>query len=91
MNNAFNPNSLFTSSSWMQEDSYLRTQRSSGRRGAGQWSAGRVFSGEKVDAMSAILFPAMFTLFNIIYWSYYLLKAVDQEEALRQMLSAPDA
>ena len=30
-------------------------------------------SGEKIDAISAILFPVMFTAFNVFYWLYYLL------------------
>jgi hypothetical protein len=28
---------------------------------------------EKIDALSAVLFPVMFSAFNVVYWAYYLL------------------
>ncbi len=49
-----------------------------------------MMSGEKIDAASAIIFPLLFTLFNVIYWSYYLLASVEQRNFLvsdRKLLS----
>ena len=30
------------------------------------------FRAKKIDVISRVLFPGTFTVFNIMYWSYYL-------------------
>ncbi|VDO64364.1 unnamed protein product [Haemonchus placei] len=35
-------------------------------------STGRGWSTDRIDRISMIAFPCLFTIFNIIYWSYYL-------------------
>ncbi|KAH7703573.1 gamma-aminobutyric acid receptor subunit beta, partial [Aphelenchoides avenae] len=35
------------------------------------------FTCDEIDKISAIGFPTIFALFNIVYWSYYISKAAD--------------
>ncbi|KJH44146.1 Neurotransmitter-gated ion-channel ligand binding domain protein [Dictyocaulus viviparus] len=35
-------------------------------------SDGREWSTDRIDQMSMVVFPTLFTVFNVIYWSYYL-------------------
>ncbi|VIO99730.1 Hypothetical glycine receptor like protein T20B12.9 in chromosome III, putative [Brugia malayi] len=44
----------------------LRKVHLSFRKYASSWTA------DRIDRISIILFPSLFTIFNIVYWSYYL-------------------
>uniref|UniRef100_A0A915J3F0 Neurotransmitter-gated ion-channel transmembrane domain-containing protein n=1 Tax=Romanomermis culicivorax TaxID=13658 RepID=A0A915J3F0_ROMCU len=37
---------------------------------------------DQIDRFSAVLFPAMFTVFNIFYWWYFLSRAYEDEKEL---------
>uniref|UniRef100_A0A1I7T660 Neur_chan_LBD domain-containing protein n=1 Tax=Caenorhabditis tropicalis TaxID=1561998 RepID=A0A1I7T660_9PELO len=41
------------------------------------------WSPEKIDRVSAILFPACFAIFNIVYWSYYYNKKLEKAAAMK--------
>ncbi|EJW70209.1 hypothetical protein WUBG_18888, partial [Wuchereria bancrofti] len=44
----------------------LRKAHLSFQKYASSWTA------DRIDRISIILFPSLFTVFNIVYWSYYL-------------------
>lgn len=46
----------------------LRKARLSFQQYTSQWTA------DRIDRISMLLFPSLFTIFNIIYWGYYLLR-----------------
>ena len=37
-----------------------------------EWVHNFQFRAKKIDVISRVLFPGTFTIFNIMYWSYYL-------------------
>ena len=37
-----------------------------------EWVHNFQFRAKKIDVISRVMFPGIFTLFNIMYWSYYL-------------------
>ena len=37
-----------------------------------EWVHNFQFRAKKIDVISRVMFPGIFALFNILYWSYYL-------------------